>query len=506
MTSPCIETYIKRKDAELYEVLEDLCMGGLKPRFGRGVTVLLPTGTFRDNIIKLAESDPEEAIKNFMACVLNDCYPTLGDLHKAKSTGISNRINQEIDITITGNEGKLSNDSLVKKSDFKPISTRSNLMVYILDGPMPTNGKPSKFVSVDKGKGKGKGKSEVGGGFEVSTSRYIFAKRVEEDYCLYKGATEGSQKLSRNPYADAVGSLITFLECNKERYSKEYARVHCTIDHNPITSFYILFEPYCTKDAELLLSKDFFEDYVKSSINVNTYTTITEFINEHDNKDHVNAVNTVRTSVTIAGNITAPMQAIQENYGKLCATGKVGTDQVLCAESISYYKDRCSKRQAQDEFRIFVYNNMELFSSSHLDLAEFKDFVNICCTKLNFNNCDSQVMFNNAKLLKTIKPKEVFYSGPYQFIRSTNFLYMPYTDKEIGEIGGTDDTDNPTDTTIINCANVNSQYLRENTPHDNNTGEIESCISKLLTFISSSPEQFEGLKTTFDGLRTELNK
>jgi len=512
MASPCIETYIKKKDPELFEVLEDLCMGGLKPRFGRGVTLFMPTGDFRKKIVDLAETDPEESIKLFMACVLSDCYPTLADLHKAKSTGISNRMSpaQEVEIAVTGTEGKLSNGSTVKKSDFKPMASRSNLMVYTLEGPMPTNGKPAKHLSNPKSTGKGKGDKNAEGGVEFSASRYVYAKRVEEDYCLYASRSNATSNnsLHRNSYADAVASLVTYLSSKKETDSEcsaAYSLVHCTIDHNPVTSFYLLFEPYNTSGKQLI-SDTIFADFVKSGININSFETINKFIesDSSSHKDYITEVNSVRDTIFNTGNITAPMLSINEYYTELSTKGSVKGVKVLCPESVNYYSSNSCKRQAQDEFRMYACNNFAAYNlDTDFNVAEFKDFVRDCQHKFNFSDCEKQTMFNNSKLLRSIKPRELYFSGPHQFVRSTNFLYVPWNSSERKSFGDVMNTDgNPTDTTIVNYATLGIDYLSRSTGRNDNYAEIESCVAKIMTWCNSSGSN----RAFIEDLKNTLNK
>jgi hypothetical protein len=468
----------------------------------------MPTGEFRNNIIALAETNPEEAIKHFMACVLSDCYPTLADLHKAKSTGISNRMSppQEVEITIASTEGKLSNNSTIKKSDFKPIATRSNLMVYTLEGPMPINGKPAKHtMSLDKEKGKGKGKTE--GGVEFSRDRYIYAKRIEQDYILYK-ADEGREKLTRNPYADAVSSLISFLKANKdenEKYKEAYSIVCCTLDHNPVTSFYLLFEPYNTNVDTRIINDNTFTEFVKGSVNIKSKESFEDcFENNSDIQGtYLQEVNSVREGIFASGNIAAPASYITVNYEKLCKDGKINNTEVLCANSIKYYTDHKYKRQAQDEFRLHVNNTQLFYVDSVFNLKEYNEFVNDCYRKFNFINCETQVTFNNTKMLKSIKPMEIYFSGPHLFVRSSHFLYVPWCNDSIKAMSNSiESNDDPTSTTIINFAGLNKKYLdNQITGLDNNNEEIESCVAKIMNWV-----KLEGDKSLITSLSNILSK
>jgi hypothetical protein len=124
------------------------------------------------------------------------------------------------------------------------------------------------------------------------------------------------------------------------------------------------------------------------------------------------------------------------------------------------------------------------------DIVEFKDFVRTCQTKLNFAKSDEQCMHSKITLLKTIKPKEIFFSGPYQFVRSTNFLYVPWSSESIKKFGSYSGDGDPTDSEIVNCADYNVKKVLgaiSGAGTEDNYDEYQSCKAKIALWESVRP-------------------
>ena len=363
------------------------------------------------------------------ACIIDTVYPTLADLHKA-GKNLVNRLSQEVELKVSGSEGVLSNGSKIKKDgDFKHSHSRPNMAVYLLEGPIPTNGKEVKRMHGDDKKGK------TEGGAEVSESRFVFAKRIEEDFCMMQ-VTEyhTNNTLKANPYVTAVGNLVHFLAKNSETYSSEHAAVMKLLSPNAVSSFYILFEPYSSSPS--VLGASCFSDFVKNAMCKDPVEAIVSCLNA--NKD----------------SFDGSFGALQSLRDKVFSSATINTVNTAIN---SIYSDK--RNLARDEFREMV-DNSELFGS-RFDMQAFREFTYLAMTKYNFSNPEKQVSLTNS-LNGVIRPQVEYFSGPYRFVRSSNFGYFPCSEENMGKLGNSPSSnEDPTASDLINHYAKNWSYLKD---------------------------------------------
>jgi hypothetical protein len=444
----CVDTYLKRKDPEFHEVVNELCMGGVRPHGRNGITFLLPTGEFRKSMMEKALHHPEEFETMLKACTFDMVYPTLADLHKAGAgKTLVNRLSQEVDLKVSGSEGVLSNGSKISKDpEFKASPSRPNMVVYLLNGPMPTNGKVVKMEEVEAKKAKKEG------GAEKSFSRFVFARRVEEDFCLMMTGPNNSDNLKANPYVSAVGHLVHFLHKNKSAYEDECNKVCELLDANAISSFYILFEPYA-QGSYKVLSDTVFQAYIDNAFCTDPAGAIVLCLNKSKNEEKHTETNAKREKVFGNTTIRETFNVIDDVYG----------NDML--------------KLARDEFRYMV-DSLDLFTNK-FDLDEFKSFTYQVCTKYNFKNPANQVSVKK-RLNGVIRPQMEYFSGAFSFIRSTAFNYYPFNASE--SIGDFDDKNiDPTSTELINY-NVRNRATLETTAETCETAakaELENMKAKI---------------------------
>lgn len=447
----CIESYLRSKHRKVYDALESVCIGSLRPRFGRGVTLLLPTGKFLDEIVENVDKDQEKALEQLQACILNDSYQSISSLHMAKGT-ISNRLNQDVEVSVSGMEGKLSNGSTIKKSDFVPIDSRQNVNVFVLDGPMVLNGKTAKPAEkVDKSRVKG---TKTEGGAEHSNSRWVLAKRVEKDFCMYMMGAVNNQGLKRSPYEDAVAALIDYLEYAPGADKSALEQVKAVIDTCPITSFYLIFEPY--SDQHRVITDDVFAHFIKHNINCRS---------TRESLDSISVKNADFTKV---------------NDARIQILNKAVKDQP--AELLKVYENvhggDAKLALARDEFRLFVNNSYEEFQTvSNFDLQEFVDFVRAVETKYNFKSVSDQTTLDKYLMKNLVRPKEFYYSTLYGFVMSTCLLYEHRSDGDWqGLSDKTADGDDLTNVAARGIGHVNNNQA------DNDN--YESAVAKVACWES----------------------
>lgn len=428
----CIKTFISRTDKELFEAIDGLCVGDIRPlRNATGVTFFMPTGEFRKTFIDLAKTDVMKADEIFRACTFDEAYLGVTDLHKAGK--IINRLSQEVEVKASGATAELGNGSKITKSKFK--SPVGNLAVYYLEGPIPTNGKVVERTQIAR-------KFNKTGAAELSRSRYVLARRVENDYEMFRLGKNG---LKCCPYTAELGNLLAYLKhCGDDEGA--YDKVMKVMDYNVVAAFYIIFEPYTTT-GERVLSDAHFDEYVKKGFCPNPAKMIIDCMNEKGGEMDKAVLKNINETVD-ANTIRGPASLIQKTYGA----------------------DK--KRQAQDEFRDYV--DLEL--SEEFNSMHFRDLVNeIMSMSSKFND----VKYTVDQLRYIIKPGTEYYSGSYRFIRTTYFNHTPMTESAMSALSahGSEEYGDYNDTRLV-LRNVH-HYNKLKSSYSDCTDEFESLKAKL---------------------------
>jgi len=85
-----ILNYVRHEDSDLYELVQDLCLGRMfnPRRQAAGVTFLHPSKALVKELQKMAGSDdPEKAVEHLQSLILVDHLPSINDFD-AKKTDI----------------------------------------------------------------------------------------------------------------------------------------------------------------------------------------------------------------------------------------------------------------------------------------------------------------------------------------------------------------------------------------------------------------------------------
>ena len=128
--------YIEQQNADLYQVIEDLCIGHyFKPsRDSNGITFLFPENkAYTQKIINAAYStDPDVAVNMIKSLIIYGYYSSTSEFKE----GVVNLLNQKIEVkSADAKSATLENDLTVSKDDkFIPMSYRENMAVFVLSG------------------------------------------------------------------------------------------------------------------------------------------------------------------------------------------------------------------------------------------------------------------------------------------------------------------------------------------------------------------------------------
>ncbi len=250
-----ILNYIRHADEELYELIQDLCIGrAFNPRRGSpGITFLRPDKSLLKDIKKLAEGDnPEEAVDALQALILLDNLPSINDFDDKKSDIPTFH---RVKLPITSADGKkvvLQNGAeIVPDKDFTSRGDRTNISVYLISKALvPVEGEAADFSNAKSVKTK-KGGAEMGaldGSFNRSA---VFDLVIKNMY--------GSINQQRDAAMELIVALYGWaIQTKKDNLAKLIAS---QVTHDSLASLAIILQPY--KRGSLYITEDDLKEFRK---------------------------------------------------------------------------------------------------------------------------------------------------------------------------------------------------------------------------------------------------
>ena len=229
-----ILNYIRRADEDLYELVQDLCIGRmLVPRKGTpGLTFLRPDKALMSKIRTMAiGDDPEEAVAVLQSLVLLDHLPTPGDFDD-KRADIPTFLRKKLPVaSVDGKKINLDNGAeIVLDKDFEHRNDRPNMSVYIISKALvPTDTAPSDFSNAKTGNNR----KIKGGGDFLDGKTQLF------DSILAKHAKPG---LTCNPAMEVLTSLCDYLESTGK--SDALKAVQSQLSWDTLASLAIVLQPH----------------------------------------------------------------------------------------------------------------------------------------------------------------------------------------------------------------------------------------------------------------------
>lgn len=240
-----ILNYLRQTDNDLYELIQDLCMGRIfiPRRNTPGVTFLHPDKTLLGKIKKMAfGDDPELAVQAIQSMVLLDYLPATSDFDDKKND-IPTFLRKKLPVaSVSGSKVLLKNGAEVTiDKNFKTRSDRSNMAVYNLSKELvPTDTEPATFVNAKKDKN-----SKVKGGAVYEQKRKSLFMQILNACCDEK-------KGNRDPAMEALASLCDYLKGSNK--TTELAVVQSQLSWDTLASLTIVMQPY--KSGNLYLSDE----------------------------------------------------------------------------------------------------------------------------------------------------------------------------------------------------------------------------------------------------------
>lgn len=225
-----ILNYIRQVDPDLYEIIQDLCIGRMfLPKKGMGLTFLRPDKGLVDELKKMIKAGKEEdALDAIRASLIRDHVETLSEL---AAGGYQNALRRAVPSgKLEGSKFIFSNDSVAQMDSFQRRTDRESISVFILSGKfLPTD---TAEISDEKKAAPKKAKGKRGGGdfgdARVDLFNLILAKQV-------------MHYPKRDFAKEVLVSLLDYVEANDVAC---LACLQSQLSYDALTSLAIILQPY----------------------------------------------------------------------------------------------------------------------------------------------------------------------------------------------------------------------------------------------------------------------
>lgn len=232
-----ILNYLRRVDNDLFELVQDLCLGRMfsPRRNSNGVTFLHPSKALYKDLLKMAQSNkPEDAVDYLQSLIVVDYLPSISDFESRKDDIPTFKGKKLLFKDFAKAKATLKDGGVITPNvEFIPRDDRDNMVIYNLDKALVKPDSPDAEY-----KYKDKGKAVVKGGAVFSADR----KKLFED------VLRASCVNDRNGKDSAMECLVSILkaavDCNDD---DRYQSICSQLSWDTITSLAIVLQPYRTK-------------------------------------------------------------------------------------------------------------------------------------------------------------------------------------------------------------------------------------------------------------------
>jgi hypothetical protein len=495
---PCsVYNWLKAYDKDFAEVIEDLCLERL---MSSSITFLYPKDPeFRNKIIAEATKDADKAVKMIESLIVPVVIASAAEFGR-HAPNIGNRLGFKFEgVTVKGASVVCDKFELEPLKEFSPrASSAGRVAVWaIKSGHPPMSGAAYSIPApVRHGKARKTGGAEVQGRHAVADR---IARHVEE---AYRACMRSENKCrDGNPYLGAVVGLLNHMKAHRPEALKAVLPV---LDWNPVTTFYLILEPFKTSGAYLVpecclpaCSTPVFTDAVAE------YKEYFDRAGEmfgsgevpkafSDRAGVTAATDAVRRFITQGAPVRAP-EHIKKAYESLMADNSVGgLGGVLPRETAAAIS--AEKKLWQDELRFILDEALKDISHRYEDSA-FSALIEDLRTRYPGNDYAAELTLSNVIGEKIIAPKlELMLLC--RFVNSTSFLYVSCREDAVGPY--VENTD-PRDwcSTVYNGIASSMQFLSRTTEMAQPEGLPPGTLRALETFYA----KYKRLPTTLEVLR-----
>ena len=390
----------------------------LEPHAGHGVTFLFPEDEkIRGELLDMAdEPGAVKFIKLFNSFVIPDIFKKLNEFHQ-EGRQVGNLLGATIKVNCEGGV------SLSHAPDF---TNTDRLAVYIMAGENrpPTTGGGYKKPPPRK--------AHMRGGMAHHSAygtRAAFADNVEGEFnrCMAKDGCR-----SHNPYLEKVVSLLNFL---KVRHNVIYQRALFVIDYEPVSTFFILMEPYKDpRSGEYFIPEHVLfgaDGWGGAFLCQNAIEEYMAFFEETAKSSDAIArqVDKIRTRIMGNADPSQSVLAVQAAYNEFESQNSIQGYPLPAAAR----QPTRGRKHWQDELRFVVHEALrEVRAPPRYDSTTFRKITDELRYTRAGNNYSDELTLNHCS--RSVYPKAE-YMFVASFINSTDFLYTPCPPANISRWG-----------------------------------------------------------------------
>jgi hypothetical protein len=396
-----ILNYVRNKDAELYDLIQDLCIGRFFVPKGKdsGITFLFPDKALVNELKTLAEgNDPEAAVEAIRSMILLMKVKNLSTF--ANNKNIPTHTKNVLKVK-SGNESKVMLENgaeITHDKDFGNRKDRENIAVYSLSKQLvQDSGEPADLSKV---------KSEVKeGGVDLSNARSRQALFEE----LLKAQCKSNCDL-------AMELLVQLYEFFKGQPEGDLIKSQCSYD--TLASLAIILQPY--------KSENYYIEDVKLTLFINAMIEIPDFKVAPDHWCYVTNPVYVYDKI-LAGSKDTNVESINQSINS--TTESIAKTNIVA--QINKFYNKTSLMSKLPKYRTSEHiSSLELFAEAELRVLsailwdncvpEYEELYNL------FNNCklDKPYMCGNQKDISNSNVG-FYYSTVFLIVRSDALLYVP---------------------------------------------------------------------------------
>lgn len=414
-----ILNYLKHNHEELYELIQDLCIGRIfNPRKGKkdeesGVTFLCPDKALLAELKNQAGgSDPETAVATIQSLVITERFDLdsslSGDLPVAAR-------DKKVTVKSAGSgEAELVGGAMLTKEKgwMARKDRHHSLMVYALSGSFP---------KVSEGKTEAKSRPKKGGADLNNKTREELFSSVLIQTC---------KKTKRNPAAELLVDMLDYFGSSKDDNKDNHANccdlIKSQLSGDALVSLAIVLQPY-KNGGNKYVSDTALKAYCEARHNPNfnlfcwepkPIERYNKYMNEYADKckDSREYVATAQTGIV-------------EKISKVDAVKTLrGVYDQLAKQNLRGVQLSTNEMYAEAELRVrMALLRLDSESQDCLSYNECKELFDTC--KLN-----EPILLSEQKFLSQSNVG-FYYSSVYLLARSDGFFYLPGLSKDRSQLG-----------------------------------------------------------------------
>jgi hypothetical protein len=406
--------WVSAHDHDLAEAIKSAGLeGSLEPQNGNGVTFLVPEDkTFREKLLEMDDDiDKSELTQKLNSLIIPEFF---GQLNDFQSRPVGNVLNARFKVNCEGGV------TLKPAADF--VNTAGRAVYIMTEGSPPITGGGYQRPSRTR-------RPQVRGGAESMYSppsrpfRQELADRVEEEFnnCMLKDMCT-----SYHPYLANVVSLLNFL---KRRHTDLYKKALFMIDYEPITTFFLLMEPY--KEC----GSYFIPDAVLGGWNgmilcSNATEEYMGFFKEMGEESGaiISQADKARRRIMAISDAPQALSALQSVYKIFEAQNsiegyKLPAEAKPSTEGLKFW---------QDEFRFVAHVALQELRSQPFTALAFREITDEFRHTRAGNNYKNEVSVINCNRSVNVRAERMFLLA---FINSTALLYIPCPPQNVTKWG-----------------------------------------------------------------------